>query len=83
MTYGKYKAQHPNTKDANAARLGEKPKRPPQPRQVHVLYCRGCGEKFISTNARRRYCNDECKKKKENAQAWVKQAKKENGGTKQ
>lgn len=64
MTYGKYKAQHPNTKDENEARLKESSKRT-QPRAHYVFYCRGCGEKFITTNARRKYCSDECKKTKD------------------
>lgn len=64
MTYGKYKAQHPNTKEENEARLKEQPKRT-QPRAHYVFYCRGCGEKFTTTNAKRIYCCDECKKTKD------------------
>lgn len=76
MTYGKYKAQHPNTKEENEARLKELPQRTPHPRQVYVYYCRGCGNKFISTNKKRVFCCDECKKTKENERARAKRAKK-------
>lgn len=76
MTYGKYKAQHPNTKEENEARLKEQPKRTPHPHQVHVIYCHGCGIKFVTTNKRRVHCCDECKKIKENKRAQAKRAKK-------
>lgn len=75
MTYGKYKAQHPNTKAANEARLTEKPKRPPQARQTYVFYCRGCGEMFVTTSATRAYCCDECKKRTEGTRKRAKRKK--------
>jgi hypothetical protein len=67
MSYGQYKALHPNTKDANEARLEGKPKRPAPVRRVYELYCSGCGEKFTTTNAQRRYCGDSCKEKSDGA----------------
>jgi hypothetical protein len=66
MSYGKYKAMHPNTKDANEARLAAK-KREPKPPNVYALPCRYCGRIFESPNKSRRYCSDECKTKNDGA----------------
>lgn len=65
--YGRYKADHPNTKAENEALLAAVQKKPTRVRPVYVFYCKGCGEKFTTHNAYRRYCGDDCKKKKENA----------------
>lgn len=76
MSYGKYKAQHPRTAEANEARLAKKPKQQPaepkpktRTRMVHVNTCPVCLKEFTTTNKQRRYCSDSCKHKKENA-AW-------------
>lgn len=74
MTYGKYKAQHPNTKDANEARLAENRKQPRQSRKVYENTCLFCGEQFTTMDARQRYCGDVCKKRKNNAKYWAKKA---------
>lgn len=77
MTYGKYKAMHPNTKDANEARLDELNKRPRRekreynPRNVYALRCCVCDRVFESPNKQRKYCSDECKAKNDGAR-WRK-----------
>lgn len=85
--YGQFKADHPYTKDANEARLGRKKPSPQQsaaPRvNFYTMTCRGCGQQFTTTCKNRRYCDDNCKKKKENAEARAKHAQKETGGNKQ
>lgn len=69
MSYGKYKAMHPKTKDANEARLDALNKRPPrkktEPKQrnIYALRCCVCDRVFESTNKARRHCSDECKAK--------------------
>lgn len=73
--YGHYKADHPYTQEANEDRLAVKPESPPKPRQVYEFYCRGCGKKFTTTTAVRRYCSDECKAKKDGAKARAKREK--------
>lgn len=71
VQYGRFKADHPFTKDANEERLaamkkGNKkpptPKRPKRPRfENYTLVCKTCGKKFISPNRHRRYCSPTCK----------------------
>lgn len=60
MSYGKYKALHPQTRDANEHRLAEKPKRPPRTRQIYENICLQCGRTFSTTNHSRLYCDDKC-----------------------
>lgn len=75
--YGRFKADHPLTKDANEARLSQKPKRQAQQpqqktrtRPAYVKTCPVCLKEFTATDRRKKYCSEECKKKKENA-AWA------------
>lgn len=75
--YGHYKADHPYTKEANEARLAAKPKKQPKPRQVYEFFCRGCGQKFTTTNSLRKYCSDGCKSKKDGAKYRAKREKKQ------
>lgn len=79
MTYGKYKAQHPETRPANEARLAAMRKKPAQKpaSKVYEFTCRLCGEKFTTTNKNRRYCGDDCKAKKDHADYRAKHGKKE------
>lgn len=69
MTYGKWKAQHPETKEANESRLSQPaPKRAySETPKVYEFTCRGCGKKFTTQNKQRRYCDDHCKEKKDKA----------------
>jgi hypothetical protein len=64
MSYGKYKAMHPNTKDANEARLAEK--RPYKPRDTYVATCCNCGRVFEADNKNTRHCSDECRRQAKN-----------------
>lgn len=64
--YGHYKADHPNTKEANEARLYPNKKQQPQQEQLRVrkVYenvCPVCGKKFTTYNRLRVYCDDLCK----------------------
>lgn len=70
MSYGKYKAMHPKTRDANEPRLAAK-KREPKPPKTYALPCCYCGRIFESPNKSRRYCSDECKEKNDGAK-WRK-----------
>ena len=72
--YGQFKADHPFTKDANEARLAPTPK---SKQKVYEFTCRGCGEKFTTTIALQRYCGENCKAKKNNANYRAKQGQKE------
>lgn len=76
VSYGKYKALHPNTRDKNEPRLATKPKREPKQPKVYEFACRNCGEKFTTTNTLRRYCCDACKHQKNNANYYAKPGKK-------
>ena len=75
MSYGKYKAMHPKTKDENEARLDAlnkrrpREKREPDPRNVYVLRCCVCDRIFESANKQRKYCGDECKAKVDGARS--------------
>lgn len=66
MSYGKYKAMHPNTMAANEARLAETPP-PKKPRRkkppVYEVVCGYCGKTFYTANLQRKYCSDTCKSK--------------------
>lgn len=69
MSYGKYKALHPNTMAANEPRLAQdqedqeskpKKKRP----AVYEFICLNCGQKFAASNAQAKYCSCACKARK-------------------
>lgn len=71
--YGKYVADHPDAfKDWEPDH--EMPESTPK---VYEITCRGCGQKFTTTQKNRRYCADECKKRKEKAGYIAKKTKKE------
>lgn len=76
MSYGKYKALHPRTKDDNEALLEAKPKRTAQVRPAYEYFCLGCGNKFTTTNRQRLHCCAECKAKKDGARSRAKAKKK-------
>ena len=67
MSYGKYKAMHPNTKDANEARLAEmnapktEPTRRYKPRTTYLHTCAHCGRDFTATRKDTIYCSLQCK----------------------
>ena len=79
MTYGRWKAEHPNTKEANEPRLAPKKKDPEQyePRKVHESVCCVCGKKFLTLNKKRVYCDDVCRQQKTAARDAARKAKKE------
>lgn len=78
--YGHFKADHPQTAEANRARLAGKPKREPQPKRVYEFFCMGCGRKFTTTNCMRRYCENSCKSKTNGIKYRARQAKEKTGG---
>lgn len=64
--YGRFKADHPNTKDANEARLYPKKKQPQEQLRVRTVYekvCPVCGKKFTTTWVSKKYCDDLCKQR--------------------
>lgn len=80
MTYGKWKAQHPNTKNANEARLA-KMKRADEPNPREVI-CPVCGARFIANVHNKKYCSDGCKAKMDDAKYRARKAKKKAEGSK-
>lgn len=74
--YGRFKADHPYTKDANEDRLYPKKKQKPQQEQqekqrvckIYENVCPVCGKKFTTPNRKRIYCDDVCKAKKDGKQ---------------
>lgn len=72
VQYGRFKADHPFTKDANEERLAamkkgktkpSTPKKPKRPRfKNYTLVCKTCGKKFIAPNNSRSYCSPTCKR---------------------
>lgn len=66
QTYGKWKVNHPNTKEANEPRLAAAGKKKHAAKVLEVV-CMGCGKTFTTENSQRRYCTDECKKRKDRA----------------
>lgn len=67
--YGHYKADHPNTKDANEDRLYPKKKKREaqlQPRTIYEKVCPVCGKKFTTTWVSKKYCDDLCKQRSDN-----------------
>lgn len=68
--YGRYKADHPYTKDANEDRLYPKKKQKHQQEQLQVraVYenvCPICGKKFTTGNCKKICCSDDCKRKRD------------------
>lgn len=69
VQYGRFKVDHPFTKDANEERLAAKKKtrakttyKTPAPRfRNYTLVCKYCGNKFTATNCGRKYCSNTCK----------------------
>lgn len=64
MSYGQYKALHPNTAFANEQRLQDMNKPKQQrivTRAVYEKICPVCGKKFTCHNRSRLYCSDRCK----------------------
>lgn len=70
MTYGEWKAQHPETAAANESRLSRPAKAYQEQPKVYEFTCRGCGKKFTTQSKQRRYCDDRCKQKKNKAD-WL------------
>lgn len=63
MTYGKYKALHPDTMAANEARLAPSQRKKRKP-VVYEFTCLYCGEKFMAGNPNAKYCSCACKNKR-------------------
>lgn len=85
MSYGKYKALYPHTKEANEAKLTTPEKEPTSPasptsptrrtyNRRYVRVCPVCRNSFITGNAQRIYCSDTCKNRK-NGEKYRKQIK--------
>ena len=61
--YGQFMADHPD-----AFKDWEPGKKVPEIEpKVYEYICRGCGRKFTTTNKLRRYCDDSCKARKNQA----------------
>jgi ribosomal protein L37AE/L43A len=67
VQYGRFKADHPFTKEANEPRLAGRKQIKECVKKVYVFNCPTCGEEFTTTNKNRVYCCDKCKIKKNNA----------------
>ena len=82
MTYGKWKALHPETKEANESRLHQPASKREykQTPKVYEFICRGCGKKFTTDNKQRRYCDDRCKQKADKAKYLAAHPKKTEEG---
>ena len=68
VQYGRFKADHPFTKDANEEKLiGKKNKQPATEKisikQVYEKICPVCGKKFTATNKLKKYCCPQCRDK--------------------
>ena len=80
MSYGRYKALHPYTKDERAsqrqvtAAKQEKPIRKGYTPASYEKVCIVCGKKYIAHHASRKYCGSWCKEKHDRA---VKKASRE------
>lgn len=65
VQYGRFKADHPYTKEAHEAKLYPKKKQPQeeqlQVRKVYEKVCPVCGKKFTTPVIARVYCDDRCK----------------------
>ena len=76
--YGRYKADHPNTKEAREARLYPKKKQPQvQPRKMYDKVCPVCGMRFSTPVQARVYCTDACKWKNDGIRYREKKQKEE------
>lgn len=76
--YGHFKADHPQTAEANRDRL--KPKKETRIKKVYEFSCMCCGHKFTTTNGVRRYCSAECKMHHNGANARARKKKKTGAG---
>ena len=80
MSYGRYKALHPYTKDERANQrqaTAAAPEKPTSKGYTPVSYekvCIVCGEKYTAHHATRKYCSNRCKEKHDRA---VKKASRE------
>lgn len=65
LSYGQYKAMHPNTAFANESRLHrtQTENQREVTRAVYVKLCPICGKEFTCHNRSRVYCDDRCKDK--------------------
>ncbi len=72
--YGRFKADHPLTKDANEPRLAAKKKKPAEPKpprpprqrfRNYTKVCKCCGVTFTTTSKGRVYCDTTCRRKAE------------------
>lgn len=57
MSYGQWKAKHPNTKPVEEKLIV----RDLKPHEYNRV-CRVCGKNFVTTNARTLVCSEECKR---------------------
>lgn len=77
MSYGKYKALHPDTYEARDAAGAFKKKKPAQ-QQGYDLICARCGSRFTGKSKDRRYCGGVCRQAANNEKYRARQkAKKE------
>lgn len=65
MSYGQYKALHPNTappkKEERMLAPDDPIKKPrAEPRQVYTYTCAVCGQPFETNNKKSKYCSDKC-----------------------
>lgn len=74
VQYGRYKADHPFTKEANEQRLSGKKKI--SIKQVYENTCLVCGMKFTTTNKNKLYCGSRCRDQRRNLAWRKKQTKK-------
>ena len=76
MTYGKWKAMHPETKKANESRLPQHRKKEYDISKVYECTCLYCGKKFVTDSKQRRYCTDLCKAKNDKERYLARHQKK-------
>lgn len=75
MSYGAYKAKHPNTYAAREA-AGAFKKKATGPNK-YLIKCAWCGAEFFAKSRDRKFCRDDCRKAAENKRyAEKKKAKK-------
>lgn len=72
--YGRYKADHPCTKEVNEARLdaikkghATSPAYKPIRAEKYTVACEWCGAKFPAPDPRRKYCGSVCKSRAKTA----------------
>lgn len=71
VQYGRYKADHPFTKDANEARISGKQGTQPAKqyisiKRVHEKTCPICRKKFTTTTKLKKYCCERCREMAKN-----------------